>query len=159
MTARYWRTWADLPARAGHEQVAGTFTPEQLAAAGTPDVQPPHLADLIQRDLGSAAAPAAAGIAGELGPLSRDARRRLACDGLVDLIAIPHGQRDPLYVGRAARTVRGQVWRALITRDRTCTVKGCHRSPAQCQAHHVKHSADGGPTDLTNLVNRQSAGC
>jgi hypothetical protein len=83
-------------------------TPEQLAAAGTPDAQPPHLADLIQR--------------------------------------------DPLDVGRAARIVRGQLWRALITRDRTCTVKGCHRPPAQCHAHHVKHWADGGPTDLTNLV-------
>ena len=37
-------------------------------------------------------------------------------------------------------------------RDRHCAVRGCHRRPAQCQAHHVKHWLDGGPTDLDNLV-------
>ena len=31
-------------------------------------------------------------------------------------------------------------------------MKGCRRRLAQCAAHHVKHWADGGPTDVDNLV-------
>jgi hypothetical protein len=128
-------------------------TPEQLAAAGTPDAQPPSLSHLLEADLGAQPSPAAAAIAGELGTLSRDALRRLACDAIVDLIAVREGTRtDPLYVGRAARIVSRELWRALIARDRTCIVKGCHRRPAQCEAHHVRHWADGGLTDLDNCV-------
>ena len=132
-------------------------TPEQLAAAGTPEAEPPTLIDLLDRDLHDAESlndtPAAAGIAGDRGTLSRGALRRLACDGLIDLVAIEQGRRsDPLYVGRAARIVSRELWRALVVRDRRCVVKGCHRRPAQCEAHHVRHWADGGLTDLSNLV-------
>ena len=59
---------------------------------------------------------------------------------------------DPLRVGFASRTVTGRQFRALVVRDRGCIVKGCRRRLAQCAAHHVKHWADGGPTDLDNLV-------
>ena len=132
-------------------------TPEQLAAAGTPEAEPSTLTDLIDRELRDgdplSDLPAAAGIAGDRGTLSRGALRRLACDGLIDLVAIEQGQRtDPLYVGRAARIVSRELWRALVVRDRRCVVQGCHRRPAQCEAHHVKHWADGGLTDLSNLV-------
>ena len=127
-------------------------SPGQLAAAGSDEAEPPTLTDLLDEDL-SGGAPAAAGIAGDRGTLSRGALRRLACDGLIDLVAIQAGRRaDPLYVGRAARIVSRELWRALIARDRTCVVKGCHRPPSQCEAHHVKHWADGGLTDLTNCV-------
>ena len=60
--------------------------------------------------------------------------------------------KHPLWVGRASRTVTAAQWRALVVRDRTCIVAGCSRRPAQCQAHHVRHWLDGGPTDLDNLV-------
>ena len=146
-------------------------TPEQLAAAGTPEAEPPTLTDLIEHDLtdphgqdgqdgpAPSAAPAAAGIAGLRGTLSRGALRRLACDGLIDLVAIGQGQRtDPLYVGRAARIVSRELWRALVVRDQKCVVKGCHRRPAQCEAHHVRHWADGGLTDLSNLACVGNAG-
>lgn len=132
-------------------------TPEQLAAAGTAGAEPPTLTDLLDRDRRDgdrlSDLPAAAGIAGDCGPLSRGALRRLACDGLIDLVAIEQGRRaDPLYVGRAARIVSRELWRALVVRDRRCVVKGCHRRPAQCEAHHVRHWADGGLTDLPNTV-------
>jgi hypothetical protein len=61
---------------------------------------------------------AAPTIAGELGPLPLDARRRLACDATVDLVSIQSWRRDPLYIGRAARLVTGRLWRALVARDR-----------------------------------------
>ena len=59
---------------------------------------------------------------------------------------------DPLRVGFSSRTVTGRQFRALVVRNRRCIVKGCRRRPAQCAAHPVKHWADGGPTDLDNLV-------
>ena len=131
-------------------------TPEQLAAAGTPEAEPPTLTDLLEGALVEgdliSDPPAAAGIVGDCGTLSRGALRRLACDGLVDLVAIEQGRTDPLYVGRAARIVSRELWRALVVRDRRCVVTGCHRRPAQCEGHHVRHWADGGMTDLSNLV-------
>ena len=147
--------------------------PEQLAAhdcsggaCGTDHLRP-SLADLLRRDL--AGEPSAApGIAGDCGPLSQDALRRLACDATLDLVvlhspglhscadAVPGGVcrhlADPLRVGFTTRTVTGRQFRALVVRDRGCIVKGCRRRPAQCAAHHVKHWADGGATDLDNLV-------
>lgn len=109
-----------------------------------------------------------AGFAGTPGScLTREALRRWACDATVSLVGVGESSRDadsggrwrfdqqglqPLYVGRSTRTVTGAQWKALVTRDRTCVVKGCRRRPTQCQAHHVKHWLDGGRTDLDNLV-------
>jgi hypothetical protein len=40
--------------------------------------------------------------------------------------------------------------RALLYRDRSCRFPGC---PGRfCQAHHIRHWAQGGPTTLSNLV-------
>jgi hypothetical protein len=164
--------------------------PDQLAAA--PDSSAPSLAELIRRDLTGDQHVAAAGIAGELGSLSRQALRRLACDATLDLVTLGPPTISPaslhvtglervraasddgddrddhrtthrisplssasaglIDVGRASRTVTGRQFRALIARDRRCVVKGCRRRPAQCAAHHVRHWADGGRTDLDNLV-------
>ena len=33
-----------------------------------------------------------------------------------------------------------------------CTFPGCSRPPSWCDAHHVWHWCDGGPTDLSNLA-------
>ena len=140
--------------------------PEQLTGLDQPDGERPTLSDLLSDDL-VGAPPAAPGIAGADGPLSRGALRRLACDAVVDLVALtsPDTHRcddlaagrcqhlvEPLYVGRAARIVQRAQFRALVVRDRTCVVKGCRRRPAACAAHHVRHWADGGATDLDNLV-------
>jgi hypothetical protein len=42
--------------------------------------------------------------------------------------------------------------RALVVRDRSCAFPGCDRSPSWCDAHHIRHWADGGETALENLV-------
>ena len=42
--------------------------------------------------------------------------------------------------------------RALATRDKGCAVRGCTRPPAFCDAHHLDQRADGGATDVHNLV-------
>lgn len=42
--------------------------------------------------------------------------------------------------------------RAVVVRDRGCRFPGCDRPQAWCDAHHVIHWADGGPTALRNLI-------
>jgi hypothetical protein len=37
-------------------------------------------------------------------------------------------------------------------RDRTCRFPGCGRRHTWCDAHHVVHRADGGPTSAANLL-------
>ena len=82
-------------------------------------------------------------------PLPAAAARRLACDAsLVRLI-----ERDgrPLSLGRKTRTIAPALRRALHSRDGGCQFPGC----AECRyvdAHHIEHWADGGRTDLANLV-------
>lgn len=62
------------------------------------------------------------------------------------------GRSEPLDVGRRTPVVPPAVRRAVIVRDRTCRFPGCDRPHAWCDAHHVEHWADGGPTALRNLV-------
>ncbi|MDT8369970.1 MAG: HNH endonuclease signature motif containing protein, partial [Longimicrobiales bacterium] len=52
--------------------------------------------------------------------------------------------------GRRTRTVSPALRRALELRDRGCRFPGC--SCRFTDAHHIVHWADGGRTDLKNLV-------
>ncbi|SDU76284.1 HNH endonuclease [Jiangella alkaliphila] len=84
-------------------------------------------------------------------PITPEALRRLACDaGVSRVLTDPAGV--PLDVGRQYRTVTPAQWVALVARDKGCAFPGCSRPAAWTQAHHVKHWADGGATDLNNLV-------
>nr|MBM4733171.1 DUF222 domain-containing protein [Prescottella equi] len=85
-----------------------------------------------------------------MGPLSIATARRLACDCHLTPIVMDDGV--PLNLGRTSRTVSKKQRRALIARDHGCAFPGCGAPPAHCEGHHVKHWADGGPTDLDNLV-------
>ena len=85
------------------------------------------------------------------GPVSTDTARRLACDAIVSRV-ITSGRSEPLEAGRSTRVVPPSMRRALVVRDRGCAFPVCDRPPSWCDAHHVRHWADGGPTDLANLV-------
>jgi hypothetical protein len=83
--------------------------------------------------------------------LSAAAVRKLACDA--DVLPVVLGSAGQvLDVGRAARLVTVGIWLALIARDRHCAFPGCRRQPIACDAHHIHHWADGGPTSLDNMV-------
>ncbi len=84
-------------------------------------------------------------------PVAPSVLRRMACDAGV-LPAVLGGAGQPLDVGREARTVPTGIRRALAVRDRGCAFPGCDRPPGWCDAHHIRHWADGGPTALANLV-------
>jgi hypothetical protein len=76
--------------------------------------------------------------------------RRLTCDGaVVPLVEDAAGQT--LEVGRRRRTVSTPLRRALFARDGHCTFPGCHHARF-LDAHHIHHWADGGDTNLGNLL-------
>ena len=94
----------------------------------------------------------AGGVLPEIGgvAVSGEDVRRLACDADVVRIVVD-GASEILDVGRATRTVPSAIRRALDHRDRGCVWDGCDAPSAWCDAHHVEHWADGGPTSLANL--------
>ena len=127
----------------------------------------PHLAVIITADglltqpshttggsgFGGGAGPGgtAPGELGWGGPISAEAVRRIGCDaGITRVITDPASV--PLDVGREQRPVTAGQWAALVVRDRGCAFPGCTRPAEWCIAHHIVHWADGGPTDLDNLV-------
>jgi hypothetical protein len=76
--------------------------------------------------------------------------RRLACHSAITRIVFgPDGA--VLDVGRAQRTVTGQMRRAVIARDQHCVYPGCDQPPSRCEVHHaITHWADGGNTSVNN---------
>ncbi|MEU8162782.1 DUF222 domain-containing protein [Micromonospora parva] len=88
----------------------------------------------------------------DTGPrVTSEAVRRLACDAAI-LPAVLDGSGQTLDVGRQRRLVTGPLRRALVLRDRGCAFPGCDRPPRWCDAHHIRHWADGGSTSLANSV-------
>jgi Domain of unknown function (DUF222)/HNH endonuclease len=85
------------------------------------------------------------------GPITPKAARRWACDAALTRV-LATGRPEPLDVGRKTPVVPAAIRRGVIVRDRHCTFPGCDRPPGWCDAHHVVHWADGGPTSLANLI-------
>ncbi len=83
--------------------------------------------------------------------LTPETVRRLACDAAI-LPTILGSTGQPLDVGRQRRLITGALRRALVLRDRGCAFPGCDRPPRWCDAHHIRHWADGGDTSLANAV-------
>jgi hypothetical protein len=84
------------------------------------------------------------------GPITAEAARRLACDADVARVLMD-GPSVIVDVGHASRTATPVQRRVLALRDRGCVFPGCDRPPGWCQAHHIIHWEDDGPTDLDNL--------
>ena len=82
--------------------------------------------------------------------LSRRVLRRLACEAGVVLVAT-RGDGTPIDVGHRQRRLTTALRRALLARDRSCRFPGCG-ARRHLHGHHIRHWADGGPTDLANLA-------
>jgi hypothetical protein len=87
---------------------------------------------------------------GRVRGMDRSALRRFGCDAGVVLVAVD-GDGSPVDAGRRTRVTSAPLRRALRRRDGGCTFPGCGAT-RHLHAHHVVHWADGGPTDLANLV-------
>jgi Domain of unknown function (DUF222)/HNH endonuclease len=86
-----------------------------------------------------------------IGVLDAASARRIACDCKL-IPAVLGANSEPLDIGRISYTVPIAIRRALILRDGGCAFPGCDRPHQWCHAHHIRHWADGGPTELGNLV-------
>jgi hypothetical protein len=87
----------------------------------------------------------------DVGPITVETARRIACDASVSRVVV-QGPSEPLELGRKTAVVPLGLRRAVAVRDRGCCFPGCDRPPSWCDAHHVRHWADGGETSLSNLV-------
>jgi hypothetical protein len=84
-------------------------------------------------------------------PLDPATLRRLACDAGIHRV-ITDGRSTILDYGRTTRTISPELWAALVIRDGGCRGPWCDRGPDWCEAHHIWHWEDGGPTQLDNLA-------
>lgn len=87
----------------------------------------------------------------DVGAITPETARRWACDASLTRV-ITDGRSQPLDVGRKTKVVPAPIRRAVAIRDRGCRFPGCDRPPGWCDAHHVRHWADGGETALDNLI-------
>ena len=79
-------------------------------------------------------------------PLPIETVRRMACDAqVIPAVLGTHG--EVLEQGRAERLFNRAQIRHLWLRDGHCTFPGCTKPATWCDAHHLLHWADGGPTD------------
>ena len=68
------------------------------------------------------------------------------------LLPAPFNSRSiPLDIGWS-RDIPAHIRRAVLLRDQHCAWPGCHKHPAHCDIHHLKHQRDGGETSLSNCV-------
>lgn len=73
----------------------------------------------------------------------------LTCDGQLAPVWTTEGV--PVSVGRSRRVVPERTRRLIVDRDRGCRFPGC-AATAFVEIHHLVHWADGGGTDLDNLL-------
>ena len=86
----------------------------------------------------------------EGGPvIANEIARRLSCDPIVECTVYDH--RKVLGIGRRSRLIPAWLRRQLWHRDGNCRFPGCPFK-GWLHAHHIRHWADGGPTDLDNLI-------
>jgi len=82
--------------------------------------------------------------------ISAETFRRLACDA-PQVTVSENADGNVLDIGRKARKISKPLWRALMSRDRTCRFPGCART-RHLEAHDIEHWASGGETNPGNLV-------
>ena len=64
--------------------------------------------------------------------------------------AFANAQGQPLWLGKSQRSATSAQRIVLAARDGGCV--GCGSPSEQCEAHHIQHWQNNGPTDISNLV-------
>ncbi|MEV6621637.1 DUF222 domain-containing protein [Amycolatopsis sp. NPDC051106] len=145
----------DLKSSIGQAMFDDTGTTSAAGAAAFGNTGTPPTAGAGLATFGDTGTTPKAGVGrallGDLGTISAAEARIHACDCML-IPAVLGTKSELLDLGRQHRLVSTPLRRALYLRDRGCAFPGCHRPPRHCQGHHVRHWADGGPTELGNLV-------
>lgn len=75
----------------------------------------------------------------------------LTCDATYTWI-IKGADGHPIACKSGERTASTEQRRALKYRDGRCVMPGCDAPDSWCDAHHVRHHADDGPTEVPNMA-------
>jgi hypothetical protein len=139
--------YADLPDAGGHRPLLTFLVPLSLAEAATDRMgRTEDFTIALDRHPG-ADCPTGAWT----GPATRAQLDRLLCEArLQRLVLDSDGQIVSLT--SPTETITKAQRRAVAARDRCCTAKGCTKPPAFCDVHHLIALADGGSTEIGNLV-------
>jgi hypothetical protein len=123
-----------------------------LRARGSDGKTADHYQVVIHVDAETLSAGAAGRSEVEGGPsLPIETIKRIGCDASI-VGVIEDGKGRALSVGRRSRSIPPAIRRALRTRDEGgCQFPGCTYEKF-LDAHHVEHWAQGGKTELSNLV-------
>jgi hypothetical protein len=84
-------------------------------------------------------------------PISAKTVQRIACDSSITRVLLG-ADSAVIDAGREKRVVSGNARRLLDARDRHCRWPGCERPASWSSAHHVVHWAQGGKTDMSNMI-------
>ncbi len=82
--------------------------------------------------------------------VAQETVRRISCDSAIVRL-LETGAGEPLDVGRKTRVIPPALRRAVKRRDRHCRWPGCTHT-RHWEGHHCRHWADGGATNLDNIV-------
>jgi hypothetical protein len=130
-------TMAELAMRSGQLPITGGVKP--------------HVSVIVRNDTLADAPGAPAADYAFGATTSAEWARRFACDAAISRIIMGPAS-EILDAGRTTRTFTAAQLRAITARDRHCIWPGCDAPPGRCDAHHITHWANGGPTNITNAV-------
>jgi hypothetical protein len=86
-------------------------------------------------------------------PISVARARLLACEAVVIPSVFDYGKGEAVELGRALRLPNTALRRKLeLEQPDGCAWSGCGRPVAWCEAHHLTHWSQGGPTNAENLI-------
>ena len=89
----------------------------------------------------------------EDGPVLSTARlRQLGCDATLKTLIERNG--EAIATGREKPTVSPELKLKVRSRDRICRYPGCAVPATRCDAHHIDHWIDGGPTEAWNVLSQ-----
>lgn len=134
------------PAQERHADALVAIAEEALERHGDA-LRPTLVVHVSAEDLAAAEGTAVV----EHGPvIAVEAARRFACDARW-LVTLDGPDGSPIGVGRRTRRVPRWLSTLVRERDEGCRFPGCGRN-RWTHAHHIRHWAEGGPTDLDNLI-------
>jgi hypothetical protein len=142
--------YADLPDAGGHRPLLTYVMPSLVDSATDRLGRPGDLTRDFTIDLDrhpGADCPTGAWT----GPATRAQINRLLCDARIQRLTLD-SDGQIVSLTSPTDTITTAQRRAVAARDRCCTTKGCTRPPAFCDVHHLIALADGGITEIGNLV-------